>query len=135
MEEKNVLSSEDRKDIEDEISARFDEYRGNELRFAFAYFISVVLSALSSGLAALILQVNWYKDHQKDIASALAFLATILVTINTATGLNSKWKANRIARVEIQNLRLKLKRDDLNKDYFLDRLEEVEKNRNSAVVA
>ena len=133
-----VLSGGDRVFIGREIEGRYKEYRGNELRLSFAYFSSVIISALSSGLAALILQLNLFKDspaYQKDIASSLAFLAALLVTVNTATGLNSKWKANRIARVKVQNLRLKLKRDNLDKEFFLDRLEEIEENRNGAVVA
>jgi hypothetical protein len=137
FEEENDMNPEDKSFLEKKITERRKEYRGNEIRFAIGYFSLVVVSAMSSALAGFILQVTWFGSDatfQKNLATALAFLTTFIVTLNTTVGLNSKWRANRIARCEIDNLKLELEEDNQTKNNIISRLKEVEKSRNSAIV-
>jgi hypothetical protein len=131
------VSPEDKIFLEKKIKERRKEYRDNEIRFATGYFSLVIVSAISSALAGFVLQVTWFSSDaafQKNLATALAFLTTFLVTLNTTVGLSSKWRANRIARCEIDNLKLELEEDNQTKNNIIGRLKEVEKSRNSAVV-
>ena len=91
--------------ILDIVLANQRELRRNSIAWSFTYFGTVVLSALSSASAALILKLDCLKDaNRSDIAAILATLATVLVTISTTNDFRNKWQANRRAAAELEGL-------------------------------
>ena len=81
------------------------ELRRHSIAWSFTYFGAVVLSALASASAALVLKLECLKaTNRSDIAVILATLATVLVTISTTGDFRNKWQANRCGAAELEGL-------------------------------
>ena len=86
------------------------EYSRNAFWWSFAYFGSVVGSAVLSAMAALTLKLTFITnaDARADTAAICATLAALFVTLSTAGDFKRKWQGCRSAEVGVQNLAYKL---------------------------
>ena len=85
----------------------YREYRGNATRWSFVYFSSLFLAAVFSASAGIIIKLqSTLKDEAKrsDIAAICGATGALLITISGIGGFEQKWRTNRTAAAEMENL-------------------------------
>jgi len=117
----------------------YREFRGNTVRWSFAYYCCLFGSAFFSAMAALILKLELLGGQQKlknDLAASLATIAALLITLSTTGDFQRKWQANRLAAVEMENIAYELTRLSAatNMDAILNRIQIINSVRNQTIV-
>ena len=83
------------------------EYRHNAVLWSAAYFSCLFFSATFSAVAGLVLKLEFFLKNaelKKDLSAFLAMFAALLITLVTVGDFQKKWRANRLAATQMENL-------------------------------
>ena len=83
------------------------EYRHNTVLWSAAYFSCLFFSATFSAFAGLVLKLEFFiknADLKKDLSAFLAMSAALLITLVTVGDFQMKWRTNRLAAAQMENL-------------------------------
>ncbi len=120
-----------RKDIED----YFGRYDRGTKAWITGYNVLIYSSATFSALAAVVLKTEFLKPpHAADISAALAALAALFSTYIAAGGFARKWRANRIARGKINQLKIDLEDPAVSTTKIRDSLKEIIKEEDEGII-
>lgn len=135
--EKRGMSPQEVAAVRRDLDLAFESYDRKAWGTMIGYFVCVIGSAVFSAVAALLLQLGSTQNspRARDIASILAALAAILITLNTLVAFNEKWRADRLAASEINSLLNRLKGGDLaSKKFYYKKMDEIERKRQIIVL-
>jgi hypothetical protein len=125
------MSSEDRKEVINQIDEKYSDFKFNEHLFGLLFYFCVVAAVVTSAASALILKLKKLeeKSYTLDTAACLSCIASILITLNVSVGFNAMWRSNRFARIELEALRIECRKSSFGKDQALEKLGEIIKNQ------
>lgn len=132
-----VINEESRKEEEAKLNKLSESYNSKWNWYRAAYLGCVIGAAFLSGFAGLLLQLSSTKDkaHIKDVAAGMAFLAAFLITLNTLTGFNAAGVANRVARNEVNKLKVAVLKGQVSSRADIEaKLIEIESNKGDAAI-
>lgn len=122
-----VLTSEQKERFETKLNQLSEWYGKGRRQWSFAHHSALYISAISSAAAAVIPQLQGFTNQalQKNLTSILASLATVLISLGTAGGFARKWRANRVNKSKVEQLKGELiAREPTRAD--IDRLTQIE---------
>lgn len=108
--EDNILTPEQRQSFEERLKIQDSFYRRNRKLWGLAHHGTVVVSIVSSAIAAVLPQLVDFTNSatQKNLTSILAGLTTILISLSTTVGFGKKWRACRLSNSKTRKLRNEL---------------------------
>jgi hypothetical protein len=116
----------------------YQEDRSNAVLWSMVYWGCVFLAAAFSAIAALILKFeSLFRDDKikKDVASALAVVSAILVTLSSSGRFSDKWQANRLAAAELESVGYEfLKTDGENPLQYYEQMKQIQYARQVAII-
>lgn len=103
------LNDEQREEFKALLEKRGSYYSIGRKMWSFAYHSILYMSIISSAAAAIIPQLRGVESvYITNLASILAGLAAVLLTLSTVGGLERKWKGNRVSSGRIRDLEVEL---------------------------
>ena len=121
----------------DLVLENYKEYRSNAVRWSFVHFGTLMGAAFLSAAAGVILKFqSVLKDESKrnDTAAVCAAAGALLITVSGIGEFESKWRANRIAALEMENLSYELLNKP-DKSRVIERITEINKDRLRGIVS
>ena len=121
------------------VIANYKEYRANTVRWSAAYFGCLFGAALLSACAGVLLKLESLKSRlgiRNDLSAIMAALASLLITLMTIGSFEEKWRSNRIAASNMENLAYELLKSgaDQQKDAILSQIQSINEARNLGIV-
>lgn len=121
------------------VLSNYEEYRKNTVRWSALYHGCLFGSALLSALAGLVIKLTLFDKREgfrKDLAAVLAAAAALLITLTTVGAFERKWRANRMAAADMENLAYDLLKKGAgdNIDSFLSAIQSINARRNREIV-
>lgn len=121
------------------VATNYMEYRANAARWSAAYFGCLFGAALLSACAGVILKlesIHMQQALRNDLAAVMAALAALLITLLTIGSFEEKWRANRVAASDMENLAYDLLKPGAAKETgaILSHIQQINKARNSGIV-
>ncbi len=121
------------------VTTNYMEYRANAARWSAAYFGCLFGAAFLSACAGVILKlesINVQQALRNDLAAVMAALAALLITLLTIGSFEEKWRSNRIAASDMENLAYDLLKPGAAKETgaILSHIQKINKARNSGIV-
>ena len=113
-------------------------YRSNSTRWSFAYFGCTFGSAVLGAFAGVILKLDRLAARdvlRKDLASIFAAVAALLITLSTTGDFEQKWRANRIAASQMENVAYELSDPTTKYEDIVAAIAEINEARNDAIIA
>ena len=125
----------ERVDLMAMIDQKFKSYDRWSKTWSFMYQSFLIISALASAGAALVLKLDSMKDvqYQTDISAILAGLAAVLTTLIAAGGFDRKWRVSRASRNSIEQLKINLTNPDFETGEIRAKLVEILQTHNEGV--
>ena len=126
MQEEKINSQghEERNELKSEVENYYRYYRRGSNRWFIIYFGCLYLSALFSGFAAVTLKLDMTAKN-RDLPAILAAIAAILSTLTAAGDFSKRYRANRIARGSIEQLKLDLSDRNIDLGKIRSELKEI----------
>ena len=126
-------------DLGELVATNYSEYRANAFRWSAAYFGCLFGAAFLSACAGVLLKLESLKERlglRNDLAAIMAALASLLITLLTIGSFEEKWRSNRIAASNMENLAYDLLRSGAadETDAILTRIQEINEARNHGIV-
>lgn len=115
----------------------FREYRVNATRWSFVHFGTLFGAAMFSALAGVILKLqSFLKDdaRRSDVAAICAVTGALLITLSGLGSFESKWRANRIAAAQMENLAYGLLKSPT-QNHVMRRIQEINQERLQGILA
>jgi len=121
------------------VAINYSENRANAVRWSAAYFGCLFGAAFLSACAGVLLKLESLKKRlelRNDLAAIMAALASLLITLLTIGSFEEKWRFNRIAASDMENLAYDLLKSGAAKetDAILTRIQEINEARNYGIV-
>lgn len=101
-----------------------------------AYSSTLLVSIVASAAAAVIPRLQGFSDpiYPKNLTSILAGLAAVLISLSTAGGFGKRWRACRLSRSKVRELKNEhIGRDATRGD--IDRLNQIDEEHNAAITS
>lgn len=120
------------------VKRNVSDYRSNSTRWSFAYFGCTFGSAVLGAFAGVILKLDALAARdvlRKDLASIFAAVAALLITLSTTGDFEQKWRANRIAASQMENIAYELSDPATKYEDVVGEIAEINEARNDAIVA
>jgi hypothetical protein len=120
------------------VATNFSEYRANAVRWSTAYFGCLFGAAFLSACAGVLLKLESLKERlglRNDLAAIMAALASLLITLLTLGSFEEKWRSNRIAAGDMENLAYDLLKSEAagKTDAILTRIQKINEARNYGI--
>ena len=121
------------------VIANYREYRANTIRWSAAYYGCLFGAAFLSACAGVLLKLESLKARlgiRNDLSAIMAALASLLITLLTIGSFEEKWRSNRIAASNMENLAYELLKSGAiqEKDAILSRIQVINEARNLGIV-
>jgi len=121
------------------VATNYSEYRANAVRWSTAYFGCLFGAAFLSACAGVLLKLESLKERlglRNDLAAIMAALASLLITLLTLGSFEEKWRSNRIAAGDMENLAYDLLKSEAagKTDAILTRIQKINEARNYGIV-
>lgn len=121
------------------VATNYSEYRANAVKWSAAYFGCLFGAAFLSACAGVLLKLESLKEClglRNDLAAIMAALASLLITLLTIGSFEKKWRSNRIAASDMENLAYDLLRSGAAEetDAILTRIQKINEARNYGIV-
>lgn len=114
------------------------EDRSNAADWSMVYWGCAFVAAAFSAMAALILKFESFLHDEKikkDVASTLAVVSAILVTLSSSGRFSDKWQANRLAAAELESVGYAfLKTDGENPQQYYEQMKRIQYARQLAII-
>ena len=129
------MNTDARAELTKQLDEKYCWYDKGSRWWSTAHHSSLYLGAAFSGIAALLLKLDFLKDwsHTTDLAAAIAAAAALLGTFAASGGFDRKWRANRISRGRIEELRIDLTDPDVDLKSVRDRLKSIIEAHDQAI--
>ncbi len=126
-------------DLGELVVTNYREYRANAVRWSLAYYGCLFGAAFLSACAGVLLKLESLKERlglRNDIAAIMAALASLLITLLTIGSFEEKWRSNRIAASDMENLAYDLLKSGAAEetDAILARIQKINEARNRGIV-
>ena len=121
----------------DLVLENYKEYRSNAVRWSFVHFGTLMGAAFLSAAAGVILKFQSIltdESKRNDTAAVCAAAGALLITVSGIGEFESKWRANRIAALEMENLSYELLNNP-DKSRVVERITEINKDRLRGIVS
>jgi hypothetical protein len=121
------VSVDERALLAKQIEQKYSWYDRGSRMWSIAHHSSLYLGAILSAAAALVLKMDFLKgrSYTTDLAASGAAIASLLSTIAAAGGFDRKWRANRISRGKVDELRIDLSDQNADLKAIRDRLKAI----------
>lgn len=122
------------------VLSNYAEYRKNAVRWSALYHGCLFGSAVLSAFAGLVIKLTLFDRREggrKDLAAASAAIAALLITLISVGGFERKWRANRVAAADMENLAYDLIKQGANDniDHILSTIQKINSRRNREIVS
>jgi peptidoglycan/LPS O-acetylase OafA/YrhL len=123
--------------IGDLVIENYKEYRSNAVRWSFVHFGTLMGAAFLSAAAGVILKFQSIltdESKRNDTAAVCAAAGALLITVSGIGEFESKWRTNRIAALEMENLSYELLNNP-DESRVIERITEINKDRLRGIVS
>jgi hypothetical protein len=107
------VTEHERADLRKQLEEKYNWYKRGSHLWSAAHHGSLYVAAILSAGAALVLKLSILQDWtlREDVSAAAAAAAALLGTLAASGGFDLQWRANRISRDKIDELRIDLTDD------------------------
>ena len=127
------MTEDEKKKIQDKLNLLENQFSRTTRRWKLAYRVFLILSALLSAGAAVILKLSFIGNEKLagDISSIFAAAAAVSTTVVASLNFENFWRANQKAREEIRILILEADKPDVEAKKIIEDLQNIIRNRAS----
>jgi hypothetical protein len=131
-----IVTPDERATLKAQIEEKYSWYDRGSRWWSTAHHSSLYLAAGLSGASALLLKLDSLKQwhYATDVAAVASAVAALLGTIAASGGFERKWRANRLSRGKVEELRIDLADDSADAKTMRDRLKAIIVAEDQAVV-
>src|SRR5215813_924488 len=127
IEEGGIVTPEEKTQLKAQPDEKYAWYNKGSRWWSAAHHSSLYLAAGFSAASALMLKLDSLKQWQyiTDVAATVSAVAALLGTFAASGGFERKWRANRISRGKIEELRIDLTDDSADAKAVRERLKAI----------
>jgi hypothetical protein len=136
-----IVTDEERAFLQQQLAAKFRWFNNGSRLWSAVYHWSLGVSAVTSGLAFVVIKFSWLKDiwpsayeDRDDAAALFAALATIITAVSAAGNFGRKWQTNRISRGRVERLQIALSDPAASAAAIRDELQDIMKKHDEGIV-
>ena len=114
----------------------YSEYRANAVRWRFVHIGVLILAALFSASAGVVIKLqSTLRDEgrRSDVAAFLGAAGALLITVSALGGFEQHWRANRVAASEMENLAYQILANP-NQEQVIREIQNINRRRLAGIV-
>ena len=129
------MSADERGLLAKQLNEKYCWYDKGSRWWSTAHHSSLYFGAAFSATAALLLKLDFMKawPYTTDLAAAIAAVAALLGTFAASGGFDRKWRANRMSRGKIEELRIDLMDPDADLKSLRERFKAIIEAHDQAI--